>query len=191
MPAYLSMKSDDDKDLALIYWLVWIHGEIVNMTLLQRANGTLSKDVDTAKLIDFYCQINSLEMNCARGAKLAATICNQGINPTSNKWSIFLPIARLTVSLQQMHGPQKSETHSEYDEQLWNEWFLREMERIDRHSCKVQFEWSCVVSSTQIIWNVHLLTIDWWKRSKHKSNRILQTSFTKVSISQNTQIVKH
>jgi len=70
-PTYLSMIESADKDYVLGYWM--------------RGNGTIPKDTDMKKLLDYYYQICSIEGDCSFVSLLGATLANDGICPLTGQ----------------------------------------------------------------------------------------------------------
>jgi len=89
MPAYISMSGGSleasDRDIALAYWL--------------RSAGTLGKETDVKKVLDFFFQICTVEGNTSSVAALGATLANEGVEPHSGKKCVDPRNAKSTVSL--------------------------------------------------------------------------------------------
>jgi len=90
MATYISMKRFADKDHTLAYWL--------------RTSGVLNREMDVQAMLDFYFQINSLEVNPAIAAVLAATIANNGVCPSTKEKCFDSKYAKKVTSMMLNYG---------------------------------------------------------------------------------------
>ena len=68
---FLAEKSSMDRDFSLAYFM--------------RENKCFPEGADIKKILEFYFQLNALEMNCESNAVMAATLANNGTCPITGE----------------------------------------------------------------------------------------------------------